>query len=95
MGHSYRLELPPHIKIHDVLHANRLRKTPINPLPNQKKAPKPPGTIKGQEKWEVRGIIASRIYKNKLQYRADWKGYDANEAFYNAKGFKECPHKLR
>ena len=42
----------------------------------------------------MRGIIASRIYKNKLQYKVDWKGYNANKAFYNAKGFKGCPYKL-
>ena len=94
MEHSYRLELPPHVKIQDVLHVNRLRKAPINPLPNQKKAPKPPVTIEKQEEWEVRGIVTSRIYKNKLQHRADWKGYNADKAFYNAKGFKGCPYKL-
>ena len=43
----------------------------------------------------MRGIIAARIYKNKLQYRVDWKGYDANEAFYDAKKFKGYPYKLR
>ena len=42
----------------------------------------------------MRGIIASRIYRNKLQYRVNWKGYDADEAFYNAKGFKGCSYKL-
>ena len=94
MGHSYQLKLPPHIKIHDVLHANRLKKALINPLPNHEKALKPPVTIKRQEKWEVRGIVTSQIYKNKLQYKTDWKEYDANKAFYNAKGFKGCPYKL-
>ena len=95
MGYSYRLELPPHVKIHNVLHANRLRKTPMNPLPGQEKDPKPLITIKGQEEWKVRGIVASQIYRNKLQYKANWKGYDTDKAFYDAKGFKGCPHKLR
>ena len=95
VGHSYRLELPAHVKIHDVLHADRLRKAPMNPLPGQDETPEPPVTIEGQEEWEVRGIRASRVFRNKLQYRADWKGYDADEAFYDAEGFKGCPHKLR
>ena len=43
----------------------------------------------------MRGIVASRIHRNKLQYMADWKGYDADKAFYNAEGFKGCPHKIR
>ena len=40
-------------------------------------------------------MITSQIYKNKLQYKADWKRYNANKAFYNAKRFKGYPHKLR
>ena len=67
----------------------------MNPLPGKEKDPEPPVTIEGPEEWEVRGIIASRIYRNKLQYRADWKGYNADKAFYDAKGFKECSYKLR
>ena len=59
MGYSYRLELPPHVKIHDMLHVNRLRKAPINPLPGQEKDPEPPVIIERQEEWEVRGIVAS------------------------------------
>ena len=50
MGHSYRLEFPLHVKIHDMLHADRLRKTPMNFLPDQEKDSEPPVTIKGQEK---------------------------------------------
>ena len=42
----------------------------------------------------MRGIVASRIHRNKLQYMADWKGYNADKAFYNAEGFKGCPHKI-
>ena len=43
----------------------------------------------------MRGIITSQIYRNELQYRADWKGYNADKAFYDAKGFKGCLYKLR
>ena len=50
VGYLYRLKLPPHIKIHDVLHADRLRKALINPLAGQEKDLKPPIIIKGQEK---------------------------------------------
>ena len=43
----------------------------------------------------MRKIVASRIWRGKLQYRAEWKGYDEDEEFYDAEGFKECRHKLR
>ena len=42
----------------------------------------------------MRGIVTSRIYRNKLQYRADWKGYDADKIFYDVEEFKGCPYKL-
>ena len=35
VGHSYRLELPTSYKIWPILHADRLRKDPSNPLPGQ------------------------------------------------------------
>ena len=47
MGYLYRSEFPPYIKIHNVLHTDYLRKTPMNLLPNQEKAPKPPVIMKG------------------------------------------------
>ena len=66
VGHSYRLKLPPHMKVHDVFHADRLRKAPMNPLPGQEETPEPPVIIEGQEEWEVKAIVAARIYRRKL-----------------------------
>ena len=95
VGHSFRLELPPHIKIYDVVHADRLRKAPMNPLEGQEEEPQPSIEVEGQQEWEVTRILASRIWRGKLQYRAQWKGYDEDESFYNAEGFKGCPHRIR
>jgi hypothetical protein len=35
VGHSFRLKLPDSMKIYPVLHADKLRKDPGNPLPGQ------------------------------------------------------------
>ena len=67
----------------------------MNPLEGQQEDPQPPMKIDGQQEWEVRRIVASRIWRGKLQYRAEWKGYDEDKEFYDAEGFKGCPHKLR
>ena len=40
VGHSFRLDLPVEIKIYPILHANRLRKAPINLMPSQYEDPK-------------------------------------------------------
>ena len=95
VGHSYRLDLPDHVKVHDVLHADRLRKAPMDPLPGQEEEPEPPVEVEGEQEWEVVRLLASRIYRRKLQYRAQWKGYDEDPVFYDAESFKNCPHKLR
>ena len=75
VGYSFRLQLPKHIKIHDVIHADRLRKASMNPLEGQEEDPQPPMEIDGQQEWEVRRIVASRIWRGKLQYRAEWKNF--------------------
>ena len=70
VGHSYRLELPVHMYIHNVLHVDRLRKAPMNPLEGQDQEPQPPIEVDGQQEWEVQEILASRVINRKLQYRA-------------------------
>ena len=66
VGHLYRLELPAHMHIHDVLHADRLRKAPMNPLEGQDQEPQPPIEVDGQQEWEVQEILASRVINRKL-----------------------------
>ena len=42
IGHSFKLELPESIKVHPVLHAEKLRKDSGNPLPGQANPEPPP-----------------------------------------------------
>ena len=45
--------------------------------------------------WEVEQILASRIWRGKLQYQARWKGCDADSTWYSARGFKGAPYKIQ
>jgi hypothetical protein len=69
VGHAYRLELSPAIKIHPVILANKLHKAANNPLLTQIQELGLPIVVNGQEEWDVDEILASRGHYGKLQYR--------------------------
>jgi hypothetical protein len=54
-----------------------------------------PIEINGELEWEVERILACRIYQRKLQYQVSWVGYTADECWYPARNFKNCPHLVR
>jgi transposase InsO family protein len=95
IGHSYRVELPDSIKVHNVFPADRLRKAANDPLPGQVNEPPPPIEIIGDQEYEVQELIAVKLARGKLLYRASWVGYDEDLDFYPASDFKYAPHKLR
>ncbi|CAG8979251.1 hypothetical protein HYALB_00012892 [Hymenoscyphus albidus] len=96
VGKSYRLALPGSNHVHPVIHADKLRKDPNNPLPGQHN--NQPVVVEYHEgpEYEVEEVIASRkrgMYR--IEYRAKWTGLDYDEVWYNASGFKGAPHKLQ
>lgn len=94
-GHSYVIDLPQHMKMDNVFHADRLRKDPQDPLPGQKKEPEEPIEINGEKEWTVEKILSSRVRNGVLQYKVDWQGYDPDDTFYDASGFIGAPHKVQ
>lgn len=72
---DYKLELPHWLKIHPVLHVNRL-----SPWRNQgvsKPPPPKPVQVDGEEEYTVEKILDSRLLRCQLQYKVRWKGYGA------------------
>ena len=95
-GHSWKVKLPESMKIWPIFHTQLLRKAATNPLPGQVNKPPPPIQIEdGEEEWEVEKILASKITRKKVFYRASWIGYDEDPKQYPASDFKYSPHKLR
>lgn len=95
-GHSFVLDLPPYYKMKNLFHADRLRKAPETPLPQQHQSPPPPEEINGEPEWEVDMVEESRLFRGKeLQYRVRWKGCDPDEEWYSAGNFKNAPIALK
>ena len=97
VGHSYRLDLPSSWHTHPILHAERLRRYPDNPMPGQDEDPPPPEVINGANEYEVHKVKESRYNKRDrtLQYRVDWVGHDPDDQWYPAENFKNAPIRLR
>jgi hypothetical protein len=69
-GHSYRVELPASIKIHLVFPAKSLCRDLNDLLPGQANASPPPVNVTADNEYKVQEIIAVKLTKEKLTYRA-------------------------
>jgi len=94
-GHSYQVKLPPYMHMHDVFHADRLRKAATDALPGQIEPKEEPIEVNGNPEWQVEEILDSRIYRGRLQYKVSWVAYDPDPTWYNARGFAGAPYKVR
>jgi hypothetical protein len=78
---AYQLDLPTHMKIHDVFHIDLL--TPYKEMEQYGPAytPPPPDIIDGHEEQEVEAILDVRRkgQNRNWQYLIKWKGYPSSE----------------
>ena len=95
IGNSFKLELPPQMKIHPVISPDKLRLAANDPLPGQAPPEPDPMRIDGEDEWEVQEIIDSKLHRGKLRYRAKWIGYDDDPTWYPHTDFEGSPHLLR
>jgi transposase InsO family protein len=95
IGHSYRLELPDTMRIHDIFPAEKLRKAADNPLPAQYNEPPPPINITGTDEYVVEQILACKLQRKSLMYRVQWQNYDVDLTWYSASDLKTSPLLLR
>jgi transposase InsO family protein len=92
IGHSFKLKLPESIKVHPVFHAEKLRKDPSNPLPGQSnEEPAPLQVQDGQTEYEVQEVLASKMFRDVLKYRVQWKGWDPDPDWYPASNLSNSP----
>jgi hypothetical protein len=94
-GHSFRLELPPNIKVHPVFHASKLRKDPDDPLPGQQNEEPLPIEVEDNQEWEVDKILGVRVVRKQLRYKIQWKGYDIDADEYLPEDLNHAPLALK
>ncbi len=87
-GSSYGLDLPQSYLVYPVIHLGD------NPPCQQLEAPEP-DEINGALEWEVDFMTSSRIYRGRLQYKVQWKGFDPDEEWYPASNFKNAARALQ
>ena len=82
VGHtSYHLNLPISWKIHPVFHSDLLSRfhKPVYDVQKGQLAPLPV-VIDQQEEFEVSKVLDSRLYRGKLQFLVQWKGYPLEDS---------------
>jgi hypothetical protein len=94
-GHSYKVELPASIKINPVFPVESLCHNLNDSLPSQANAPPPPIRVTVDNEYKVQEIIAVKLTRGKLAYRAKWTSADEDLKFYSASDFKYSPHLLK
>ena len=84
---AYRLKLPPHMRIHDVISITHLEPIPHTvtdrDLYRRVASLPPPVIINGEEEYEIERITDKKTAKygrgSRIEYRVRWKGYGAHD----------------
>jgi hypothetical protein len=79
---SFRVELPPSMKIHDVFHVDRFREYKPSPESLGPRAPSqpPPEIIDNEEEYEVESILDHQHRNRRKEYLIKWKGYSREQS---------------
>jgi transposase InsO family protein len=76
---AYRINLPNHMKIHDVFHIDLLTPFHETEIYGEAFPQPPPDLIEGEEEYEVEEIVNDRTIRRKREYLIKWKGYPSSE----------------
>src|SRR6266568_1770232 len=95
IGNSYKIKLPDLIKVYLVFLLDKLWKAATDPLPGQRNEPPLPIQVNGDNKWEIKEILACKLVRGILKYCVSWKGYDLDPTWYPAWNFINSPQKLQ
>jgi hypothetical protein len=81
---TYKLNLPPSMRIHPVFHISLLKPYHANPtdFPDRTQSPPPPIYVDDSDtpEFEVEFILDKRCYRRQTQYLVKWAGYPEHDA---------------
>jgi len=92
---AYKLELPSHMRVHNVFHISLLKEYITNKMFTNRNdsRPDPEYNEKGEAEWEIERILNKRKIGKGYQYLVKWKNFPAYEATWepskNLKGSAE------
>ena len=93
---NYRLKLPDSMAIHPVFHVSLLTRHEDDPIVGRRQPPPPPVEVEGDEEYEVEAVVNSRIWRRKLQYLVQWKGYSrSDDTWEDAAALEHAKAKVR
>src|SRR6266704_4996903 len=95
VGNSYKVKLTDSIKVHLIFSPDKLQKAANDPLPGQKNEPPLLIQVNGDNKWEIKEILACKLVRGILKYRVSWKGYNLDPIWYFVWNFIGSPQKLQ
>ncbi|SGZ31712.1 BQ5605_C045g12237 [Microbotryum silenes-dioicae] len=71
---AFRLDLPPSLRVHDVVHVSLLRKYHESNIEGRIVPPPPVTLINGNDEHKIETILDSRTRNGALQYLVQWRG---------------------
>lgn len=93
---SFKLQLPPTMKIYPVFHTNLLEPFVEDAIEGRSPTALPPVIIDQHQEYEVESIVDSRLHRRKLQYLVHWKGYSTMDRTWERAGnLTHCDTLLR
>ena len=95
LGQSFRLQLPPSMRIHNVFHASLLTKDPADPLPGQEYPEPLPVETEDGEEWEAEEIVDVKHVGRALKARVKWVGWPEDLTYYPIRNFENLRELLR
>ena len=82
------------MKVHPVFYIDRLRRARNDPLPGQRQPEPEPIVVQDEPEWKVESVKSSKVDRGVLKYQAQWAGFDRDDDFYDAAGFKNAAARL-